>query len=99
MLSDTTIMENFKISKYPFLVKVALFYLFVKIVDGFFNTLGTVIFQNASPLLKNYLASSITNLSWFYQWMTTTELKVTPVGAIFFIITFYLVYKVSNKFT
>lgn len=91
-------MENLKISKYPLLVKIILFYLLIKIVDGFFNTLGTVIFQNALPLLKNYLASSIANISWFYQWLTTTELKITPIVAIFFIVTFYLVYKISNKF-
>lgn len=91
-------MEKLKISKYPLLVKVILFYLFIKIVDGFFNTLGTVLFQNTSPLIKTHLANLITYFSAFYQWVTATELKITPLDALFLIITIYLINRVSNRF-
>lgn len=91
-------MEKLKVSKYPLLVKVILFYLFIKVADGFLSALGAVLFKNTSPVLKVHLTNSLANLTWFYQWLTTTEIKISPIGAIFCIIGLYLIYRVSSKF-
>lgn len=91
-------MEKLNISKYPLLVKVILLYLFVKTADGFLNALGTVLFQNTSPLLENYFNNSIIFLSNLRQWLTNTEIKITPLVVILFIIIFYFIFRISNKF-
>ena len=91
-------MENLKISTLPFLAKAVLFYLFIKIVDGFFGTLGTEIFQNTSPVLKSYMISSIADIREFYQWLTKTELKLTPLEIIICMLGFYFIYRISNRF-
>lgn len=91
-------MGKTKIANYPFLVKAGLFYLFVKIVDGFFSTLGTVLFENMTPLLKTYSANVIIYSLWFHQWLTKAELKITPIAAIFLTMILYLIFRISSKF-
>ncbi|OGE64092.1 hypothetical protein A3J13_02385 [Candidatus Daviesbacteria bacterium RIFCSPLOWO2_02_FULL_36_8] len=91
-------MENFHLSRSSFLVKASLFYLFVKIIDGFFGTLGTVIFQNTTPFIKLSLLGSLGYISGIYQWLTSPNIKVAPAEVLFFMVFFFFVYKVSNKF-